>query len=136
MKDKETVGDETIEEGSDQTAEGSGDGAAMPPPARPDDEADAPKADTTAADNKTEKDNEAAKNKPKPSKSKEPQVKKTGAVRKAKRGIGYRAVKQRINNPHTGDLFTTTGTKKVAEIDNWLDAQVEAGVLIEVKLDE
>jgi hypothetical protein len=46
---------------------------------------------------------------------------------------GYTTNKgQRLVNPLTGDLFIGTETKHV-EPDNWLDVQVGAGILVQVK---
>lgn len=133
-----TKPDDSPDEKPDDKPDGGSedDGGAAPLPKADKDAAPAPEADTTAQDIADKKAKDEAKNKPKPSKGKKVEPKKSGATRKPKKGVGYRAVKQKIRNPHTGDVFNKAGFTDVKVIDNWLDAQMEAGLIVEVKIGE
>lgn len=64
----------------------------------------------------------------KPAPAKAASTSKRRAVNKE----GYVAVHRNIRNPYTGDMFTVAGAKKVAEMDGWLECQIEAGLIREV----
>ena len=91
-------------------------------------------ADTTAADIATAAAKEAGKKKPKPSKGKIVEPKKSGETSAPPEGTGYKAVKNRIRNPHTGDVFTKAAITEVAKVDNWLEAQIDAGLIIAARI--
>lgn len=111
-------------------------GAASLPVA--DKDASAPVADTTAADLAQEKaDKEAKEAKAaKKAKDKKMEEKKLPVPRKPKKNVGFRAVKQKIRNPYTGDVFNKAGFTDVKTIDSWLDAQMGVGLIVEVKIGE
>ena len=91
-------------------------------------------ADTTAADIATAAAKEAGKKKPKPSKGEIVKPKKSGETSAPPEGTGYKAVKNRIRNPHTGDVFTKAAITEVAKVDNWLEAQIDAGLIIAARI--